>query len=44
MPLPIMMVIYRILATLVIDHELVKPALVILYQVKPLIKIVHTQM
>ena len=42
-PLPVMMVVYRILALLVIDHELFDPALLRLYLVKPLIKAVHTQ-
>lgn len=42
MPLPVMMVIYRILATLVIDNKLVEPALVCLYPIKPLIKTAHT--
>ena len=43
-PLPIVMVINRILALSVIDHELIEPTLVSLYPVKPLVKIVHTQM
>ena len=43
-PLPVMMIIYRILATLVIDHELVESTLVHLYPVKPLIIVVPMQM